>query len=287
MSHKFEQGRLLKEFSTFGIGGPARFLFEATSIEEMRSALQWAASENVPYLVVGKGSNTLFDDRGFDGLVIINRINFSTFDENIVDVGAGYSFALLGVQTARRGFEGLEFASGIPGSVGGAVYMNAGASGAQTADCLTSVTYLLPSGEKRVFPRSELTFAYRKSPFQGQDGAIVAARFTLNPAKGAREKQLGIVAYRTRTQPYGDKSCGCVFRNPDGSSAGALIQECGLKGVQVGGAAVSPLHANFIVNSASATAGDVLSLAALVKKTVHEKKGIDLEMELCVIPFSR
>lgn len=281
-----ESNQLLKKYSTFGIGGPARLLAEVKTIDEMQQLLRRAALEKIPYIVIGKGSNSLFDDRGFDGLVIINKIHFAEFKESRVFVGAGYSFALLGVQTARRGLAGLEFASGIPASVGGAIYMNAGASGAQTCDCLSEVIYITDEGEKVLLSKSEMTFSYRHSSFQGKRGAIVAATFELIPSSEARQKQLGIVDYRTRTQPYGDLSCGCVFRNPEGGSAGQLIEECGLKGARVGGAEVSTLHANFIINANEAKAGDVLALAKEVRATVKEKKGAHLEMELCVIPYS-
>lgn len=282
----YASDQLLKKYSTFGIGGPARLLIEVKTIEEMQAALKRCAEEKLPYIVIGKGSNSLFDDRGFDGLVIINKIHFAEFKENMVSVGAGYSFALLGVQTARKGLAGLEFASGIPASVGGAIYMNAGASGAQTSDCLIDVTYITDRGEKQILRKEEMTFAYRHSSFQGKGGAIVAATFQLEPSSEARQKQLGIVDYRTRTQPYGDLSCGCVFRNPEGGSAGRLIEECGLKGMRMGGAEVSPLHANFIVNANEAKAEDVLELAKQVKATVLEKTGAHLEMELCVIPYT-
>jgi UDP-N-acetylmuramate dehydrogenase len=281
---QFATGKLLKDFSTFGIGGPAKALAEAKTIEQMQELLAYCKMHAMPYLVIGKGSNALFDDRGFDGLVIVNKIAFCSFEGNRVCAGAGYSFALLGVQTARRGLAGLEFASGIPGTVGGAVYMNAGASGGQTADVIDEVTYITDAGEKQVFAAKHLSFSYRTSPFQGRRGAIVAATFALTSSCDARTKQLELVEYRTRTQPYGEMSCGCVFRNPEGHSAGRLIEQAGLKDLQEGGAKVSPLHANFIVNAGGATAADVLRLAEKVKRCVMEKTGIPLEMELCVLP---
>lgn len=281
---RFESGKLLKDFSTFGIGGPARFLIEVKTIEEMQAVLRHCASEKLSYIVMGKGSNSLFDDRGFDGVVIVNKITFCEFKETTVFVGAGYSFALLGVQTAKRSLSGLEFASGIPASIGGAIYMNAGANEAQVADVLSEVLYFTHAGDLQTLKRDQLHFAYRTSAFQGKGGAIVAATFDLKPSAEARKKQLGIVDYRLRTQPYGDKSCGCIFRNPEGHSAGRLIEECGLKGFRLGGAEVSTLHSNFIINVGEATASDVLKLAEQVKNLVSEKTGVTLEMELCVIP---
>lgn len=277
---QFLADKLLSELSTFGIGGPARFFFEAKKIEDLQEAIRRCRRENLPYFILGKGSNCLFDDRGFDGLVVLNKIGFCEYDGPVVSVGAGYSFSLLGTQTARKGWAGLEFASGIPGTVGGAVYMNAGASGKETCEPLVEVTFVNEEGEVEVLKRDAMAFSYRTSVFQKRKGAIAAAKFLLQPSEEARKKQLGIIDYRTRTQPYGDKSAGCVFRNPPANSAGALIQQCGLKGMRVGGAEVSTLHANFIVNREGATSQDVLALAEEVKKTVKEKTGIDLEMEV-------
>lgn len=282
---KFQVNKLLKEISTFGIGGPARYYFEATRIEEMQEALIYCKQISMPFFILGKGSNSLFDDRGFNGLVILNRIQFCHDLDPTVHVGAGYSFSLLGVQTARRGLAGLEFASGIPASVGGAVYMNAGANGGQTFDCLEKVEYVHADGTLKTYEKNELTFSYRFSQFQKLAGAIVSAHFHLLPSKEARQKQLGIVDYRSKTQPYKDKSAGCVFRNPEIGSAGALIESCGLKGVMQGDAQVSSVHANFIVNLGKATAKDVLDLIQRVQETVKEKKNIDLEMEVRIVPF--
>ncbi|HSW87276.1 MAG TPA: UDP-N-acetylmuramate dehydrogenase [Rhabdochlamydiaceae bacterium] len=282
---KAEKGKLLSGLSTFGIGGPARYFLEVHSIEEMQNALVSCFQEKIPYLVIGKGSNCLFDDRGFDGLVMLNKIHFCTFENESVHVGAGYSFSLIGVQTARKGWSGLEFASGIPGTVGGAVFMNAGANGHETCDCLIDVTYISESGELQTLPKEQLVFSYRSSSFQNRRGGIAAATFRLTLSPEARQKQLKIVDYRMHTQPYKDKSAGCVFRNPTQSAAGALIQQCGLKGLSIGGAQISSMHANFIVNMGNATAEHVLELAELVQRTVKEKTGIDLEMEIRRIPY--
>jgi UDP-N-acetylmuramate dehydrogenase len=283
---RFQQSKLLSELSTFGIGGPARYFIEVSKIEEMQEILGYCAAEKLRFIVIGKGSNTLFDDRGFDGLVILNKIAFCDFlEEGKVSVGAGYSFSLLGVQTARKKLAGLEFASGIPASVGGAIYMNAGASGSETCQPLSEISFVSDTGKLLHFSKEQLMFSYRTSSFQTMKGAIVAAKFQLTPSDEARPKQLEIVDYRTRTQPYGDKSAGCVFRNPVGASAGALIEKAGLKGYKVGGAQVSALHANFIINAGGATACDVLDLAKHVQRSVHAASGNHLEMEVRTIPY--
>lgn len=281
---KFKTGKLLSELSTFCIGGPARYFTEVHQIEELENVMAYAHAQKLPVLIVGKGSNCLFDDAGFDGLCILNKIQFCKHEEAVVEVGAGYSFSLLGVQTARRGWAGLEFASGIPATVGGAIFMNAGANGAETFDTLQEVTYVTETGERQLLKREDLTWGYRTSSFQQRKGAIAAAKFILAPSTEARQKQLKIISYRTATQPYSDASAGCMFRNPPQHSAGALIEQCGLKGTAVGGAEVSALHANFIVNKGNATAQEVLALTELVQKTVREKMGVELEREVRFVP---
>ncbi len=283
---RFERDRPLKELTTFGIGGPAKYFLAAQDIETLQAALLYCKEENIPYYIVGKGSNLLFDDKGFPGLVIANRIHFlQKPQENTWHVGAGYSFSLLGSQTARQGWAGLEFASGIPGSVGGAVYMNAGANGAETCQCLVSVDYITPEGEFLCIPKEELTFSYRFSSFQEKEGVIVGATFCLTPSSEARQKQLTIIEYRKKTQPYDAKSAGCVFRNPSCSHAGALIDQSGLKGKTLGGAQVSNLHANFLINTGSATASDILKLIEQVREEVKNQTGYELEPEVRYVPY--
>lgn len=284
MLERFQKNKPLNSLSTFGIGGDAKYFTEINSVEEMQEVLRFCHQKDLPFHLVGKGSNSLFDDAGFDGLVILNKIAFLEIEETRVSVGAGFNFSHLGAKTARAGLSGLEFASGIPASVGGAIFMNAGANGGEVKDTLKEVSFVDSSGELKVFDRTQLAFRYRWSCFQERKGAIVAAKFLLSPFEGARKTQIEIVNYRTKTQPYGDLSCGCVFRNPEGHSAGALIEKCGLKGRRVGGAEVSLLHANFIVNKDGAKASDVIALAHEIKECVKEKTGVDLELELRQIP---
>ncbi len=281
-THK--KNKLLADLSTFGIGGPARYFSRASTIEELAAMLAEAYDAKIPVLILGKGSNSLFDDKGFDGLVILNRIEHLKEEGRCITVGSGYSFPRLGAKTARAGLGGLEFAAGIPASVGGAIYMNAGASGKETADCLVAVGYLSEKGEYRRFSKNELTFGYRTSQFQTMGGAIVEGVFELTHAPLAKEWQNEIIEYRLKTQPYKMKSAGCVFRNPKGESAGRVIEECGLKGLRVGGVCVSQLHANFIVNDQNGCAADVLELIETIKRHVLEEKGISLEVEIRYIP---
>ena len=276
----------LAPLSTFGIGGAARLFIEIKTIEEMAEVRRYINQEKIPFWVLGRGSNSLFDDRGFDGLVILNSIRFCNFEKGRLDVGAGYNFSLLGSQMARKGWSGLEFASGIPGSVGGAIFMNAGANGSETCDFLINVHYINENGSLTQKKKEELTFSYRFSSFQKNHGIIVRGVFQLKKNTKARSRQIEITRYRIATQPYRKPCAGCVFRNPSGEkSTGALIETCGLKGKRVGGAEVSTQHANFIVNRGGATAADVLELASVVREAIRAQTGIDLEMEIRPIPY--
>lgn len=275
MPLQYQTNRHLSEFSTFGIGGPIGQFIEVSTLDEMEEAFRI----NLPKMVIGKGSNCLFSDAGFNGLVILNKIDFCDWKQNEVSVGSGYSFSLLGVHSAKKGFSGLEFASGIPATVGGAIFMNAGANGVETCNSLKSVQFF--DGFKRSeFFQKDLQFGYRYSPFQKMTGVILSATFSLKSLQEARPNQLKIIEYRMKTQPLKEKSAGCVFRNPPNCSAGALIEKCGLKGVKIGGAKVSEIHANFIVNQEKATAEDVKKLIELVQEKVLEQTGVLLETEI-------
>jgi UDP-N-acetylmuramate dehydrogenase len=276
-----QKNRFLSEFSTFGIGGPIRYFAEVKNADEIREAFSF----ELPCMIIGKGSNCLFDDSGFDGIVLLNKIDFCEWNGNEVNVGSGYSFSLLGTQASRKNLSGLEFASGIPATVGGAVFMNAGANGTEVSKRLTSVSYLHRDGSQRDYPKEEIEFRYRSSSFQKMDGAILSATFRLDTLAEARDIQLKIIEGRMKTQPLKEKSAGCVFRNPEPHlSAGALIDRCGLKGAKIGGAKVSEIHANFIVNAGGATSKDVKELMELVQRRVFEQTQIHLEPEIWMLP---
>jgi UDP-N-acetylmuramate dehydrogenase len=282
----FRENVYLKDFCTFGIGGPARYFQEIRTIENMQRAVSFCNSRKIPFMILGKGSNCLFDDRGYNGAVLLNKIDF--FEQpapGIIHVGAGYSFALLGVQTARQGWGGLEFASGIPASVGGAVFMNAGANDGETCRSLQTVDYINEDGALELLERSDLAFAYRVSAFQKMNGVIAGAAFALKPHAEARKQQIEIVNMRKKTQPLSEMSAGCTFVNPPCGSAGALIDRCGLKGTGVGGAQVSTKHANFFINTGNATCKEMKALIELVKTRVKEIAGEDLAIEVRYIPF--
>ncbi len=283
---KFEQNKELKNLCTIGVGGPAKFYLEVHSILKMMHSLKDCKNENLNFFILGKGSNILFDDSGFNGLVIHNKIDFiKEISPNLFYVGAGFSFSRLGVLLSKMSLSGLEFASGIPASVGGAVYMNAGANAQQTSDCLIEVEFVDLDGNLKKFKRSDLEYSYRYSSFQDMLGAIVSATFSLKPCKDAGKNQQNFIQKRIKSQPYREKSAGCMFRNPSQFKAGALIEKCGLKSLQIGGAQVSSIHSNFIINTGTATSKDVLALIKKIKQTVKEKKGIDLQTEVKYIPY--
>jgi UDP-N-acetylmuramate dehydrogenase len=283
----FASHRKLSEFSTFGIGGPILHFAEAKTFEDMREGVLFALKHNFPFLIIGKGSNCLFDDRGFSGVVLLNKIDFCEWNEASAYVGSGYSFSLLGSQSARKAFSGLEFASGIPASVGGAIFMNAGANGKETFEALKSVVYLTDEGHVREYKKQELNFGYRRSSFHAMRGVILAATFVFcSNSPTARSSQLQMLEYRKKTQPIKEKSIGCIFRNPCVTqSAGSLIDRCGLKGVRVGGAKVSEIHANFIVNECQATAADIMDLMSQIQTQVFKITGVHLEPEVRLIPY--
>ena len=248
MALQIETDRLFKEFSTLGVGGKIAYFARVKSLSELQEAFTFANENALPFFILGKGSNCLFGDTSYPGLVLLNKIDFCNWGEMEVHVGAGYSFSLLGSQSARKGLSGLEFASGIPASVGGAVFMNAGANSAETCDYLKSVTFLHSNGEIVEYSKEDLEFRYRYSSFHKMRGAIVSATFFFSGVgSDSKEKQLGIIEYRKKTQPLKDKSIGCIFRNPPGASAGALIDRCNLKGLSRGGAVVSNVHAKKLV----------------------------------------
>ncbi len=276
----FQRGMLLSTMSTFSIGGPALYSVEVLNISDMQKVIKYCREHVLEYFVVGKGSNCLFDDNGFYGVIVHNMIDTCTYSGNRVVVGAGHSFARLGVETARRGMGGLEFAAGIPGTVGGAIVMNAGAHGCSVSDMLSYVTYVTEEGELVTYHNKDLTFGYRSSSFQGMHGAVVEVAFDLITDPEACKKQQEMLRMRKNTQPCAERSSGCVFRNPPGKYAGELIEQRGLKGAKIGGACVSDIHANFIVNDGTATASDVVALIAFIKEKVKTNTGVLLEDEI-------
>ncbi|MBU0944352.1 MAG: UDP-N-acetylmuramate dehydrogenase [Proteobacteria bacterium] len=283
----------LAPYTSFGIGGAASALVTVESVAELERLLQFFVENNLNWRLIGRGTNLLVADHGFAGVILIlgkglSRIVLQKEEQSgqvVVQVGAGCSLARLLAWCVEQGLSGLEFVSGIPGSVGGAVVMNAGAWGGEIADVIAALTVVSPLTGMEILEREELDFSYRLWQNQGHNGAarmVVAADLQLR--RGIKEEIAGrcrrYLQQRLEKQPKGLKNAGSFFKNPPGDSAGRLIEASGLKGKSCGGAMISPVHANFLVNSGQATAKDVLLLMEIVREKVEKESGVRLETEV-------
>ncbi len=272
----------MSKYTTWKIGGPADALIVPENRDQLANLIRLLYEEQIPWMMVGKGSNMLVSDKGIRGAVIklgteLENIQFKGTD---VEAGGGASFVRLSIMAGKQGLTGLEFAGGIPGTVGGAVYMNAGAHGADVSRIFKSAEIVLETGELVTYSAEDMKFAYRHSILHERRGIVVKAHFSL--AAGDRlEIAAAMAAYKDRrrkTQPLQQPCAGSVFRNPPGDHAARLIEAAGLKGRSVGGAEISTLHANFIVNTGQATAEDVLMLMEQIKATIYS------EYEVALVP---
>lgn len=275
------------DHTTFRIGGPATLFAEANG-QQMALLSEKAHQLGVPYLVIGNGSNLLVSDRGFDGLVIkMAEMPVRFLDERTIEVSAGTPLARVATVAAEAELAGLEFAQGIPGAVGGAVVMNAGAYEGQMSDVLSSTFYY--SEEERQFHRLEAKdhrFAYRHSIYlEHSDWVVSSAVFTLTPGnkEEIRAKMTDYAARRRAKQPLEYPSAGSTFKRPEGYFAGKLIEDCGLKGYTVGGAQVSEKHAGFVINTGGATCEDVVRLMEHIEEQVYLRFGVQLEREVRLV----
>ncbi|MBN2908362.1 UDP-N-acetylmuramate dehydrogenase [Polycladomyces sp. WAk] len=278
----------LSRHTTWKVGGPADIFISPRSKAELERTMAVVRKHGLPWRVIGRGSNLLVRDGGIRGAVIKLGAGFDDLkvEGTRVIVGGGYSVIRLTSMVAKHGLTGLEFAGGIPGNVGGAVYMNAGAHGSEVSRVLESAEVLLETGEWITLTNEQLEFRYRTSSLQTKyRGIVTEAVFQLQ--YGDRKEIASILARnkdrRRKTQPLQYPCAGSVFRNPPGDHAGRLIEASGLKGYRVGDAEVSTLHANFIINRGQATAKDVLTLIHHIIRTVEEKFGTTLEPEVQVV----
>lgn len=285
--------QMLAPRTAWQIGGPADWLAEPTTPDEVAELLRYAADRHLPVLALGGGSNLLMADAGYRGLVIeyADRTvsELEPFGSGHFRLGAGALFAPTARRLARAGFAGLEWAEGIPGTIGGAIAGNAGAYGGEIAEVVERVEVVTANVGRQEFTRAECRFQYRTSRFKTSSSCaefIVAATVALHPgdaeALDQRMKQIG--AERKRKTPAG-LSCGSVFKNPPGEHAGALIERAGLKGRRAGGAEISTIHANYIVNRDGASAADVRALIELARAEVARQFGIELEPEVRLVGF--
>lgn len=274
--------------TTFRIGGAARLYTVPQSTEEIKESIRLAKEEGLPYILIGKGSNVLFPDEGYNGVVIeigsgMEKMDFP--DEYRIRAQAGVSLSTLAGAAARHSLTGLEFASGIPGTLGGAVTMNAGAYGGEIRDCIVSATVLDESGEEREFSKEQLQLGYRSSIIQEKGYIVLSAVFELE--KGDKEKILAkmreLNTRRREKQPLEFASAGSTFKRPEGHFAGKLIEDSGMKGYRSGDAQVSEKHCGFVINRGNATSLDVQNVIRDVQKRVYETSGILLEPEVKII----
>lgn len=280
----------LSRHTTFKIGGPAKYFCMVKSAEEIINAMSFAKKKKIPIFVLGGGSNILFSDRGFSGLVIKITGKKVFFNKNKVEADAGVPLAYLVSESIKKRLSGLEYMAGIPGTLGGAVFGNAGLgkNGPWIGDFVESAKLLMPNGEIKNIKKHWFKFVYRHSRLKEfkRMGCPIVLSVVLKLKKGDRQKLEKIIKEKmnTRKDKYpNEPSSGCIFKNPDIAPAAKFIEECGLKGKKIGGAQVSKKHANFIVNINNATARDVRMLINLIKKEVKKKIKINLEEEIQIV----
>ena len=275
----------MSDHTSFRIGGAVEIMAFPKNSNELSQLLKQSALLDCKPIILGAGTNVLAPDEGMRGLVICLKDcmdGMQQLDETTIRVAAGVTMTRAAVYAANLGLSGLEFAHGIPGTVGGGVYMNAGAYGGEICQVCKSVEVMDFCGNIRTFTNEEMKFSYRHSVLEEQDGIVISADFTLQPkcVEEIREKMKELMGKRSASQPLDKPSAGSAFKRPVGGYAAALIDQAQLKGYQVGGAAISTKHAGFAVNLGGATAADVKNLLAQVSDIVYEKSGIRLEPEV-------
>jgi len=273
----------MRKYTTYKAGGLAKLMVFPKNVKQLIKLLEYIKNNNIKYKVLGKGSNVLFGDSLYEGIIIkLDEFKDIKIDGTKIIVGAGYSLIKLSLQTARLGLTGLEFASGIPGSIGGAVFMNAGAYKSDMGYIVKEVKVLTPKLEVKTLSNKEMDFHYRTSFLQKNSGYI-CLEATIVLKKGNRDLILEVINDRKRrrieAQPLEFPSAGSVFRNPEGDYAGRLIEEAGYKGKRIGDAKVSDKHANFIINVGRAKGDDIKKLILEIKDVVKKKYNIDLKIE--------
>lgn len=282
---KFDE--LMRNHTTFRIGGPADVLVEPAGIEQLQKVLACCRRAGFPCFILGAGSNLLVRDGGIRGVVIKlgDKLQEVHINDSEVYAQSGTRLSALSKIVARHSLSGLEFAEGIPGTLGGAIVMNAGAYGGEMKDIINVVTVVEPGGLIKTLPASELNFSYRSSCLQDSGDIVVGAGMTLQKDDPTviQKRMKGFAEQRKHKQPLQLPSAGSTFRRPPGHFVGPMLEELNLKGYQVGGAQVSTKHAGFIVNTGNATAADVLGLIKEVQERVKEAYGVELKPEIKVV----
>ncbi len=288
-SDAFLPDEVLAPHTTFRIGGPCVAMVLPHDVETVVKVLKLLRETETPYFVMGGGSNLLVADRGYDGIVIkTSRLNQLIIDGTKLTAGAGNPLGRVAVAAARASLSGLEYAHGIPGTVGGGVCMNAGAYGGEMSQVVVESRYATADGEVRTLSAGEHNFAYRDSFFlQNRDCILLDTTFALAPgdSESSFERMRELWERRKSTQPLEYPSAGSMFKRPPGYYAGKLIDDCGLRGLAVGGAMVSTKHANFIINTGNATADDVIRLIEKVREAVLARFGVEMHCEVRRLGF--
>ncbi len=285
-SFKLTENVNLAKFCSMKAGGNAKLLAEPVNEQELIDVLRFCKDNNEKYIVVGKCSNLLFPDGTFDGVVILTEaIKGLSEEDGIITAFCGETLAALATFACEKSFSGFEFSHGIPGCIGGGVFMNAGAYGGEISQIFVSGRFINGDLEIVTLNREEMKFGYRKSAMVGSELILISAQF--KGARGNKDEILAkmneLMAKRRASQPLQYPSCGSAFKRPEGYFAGALIEQCGLKGKSIGGAQVSEKHAGFVINKGDATATDVIELLNYVSDTVFEQTGVRLEPEIRII----
>ena len=274
----------MKDHTTFRVGGPADYFVMPGTVQEIRDVLELCRQEQQEVLVVGNGSNLLIGDKGFRGLVLCLGKPFSALERDGIFLKAqcGILLSKLAREAEAAGLSGLEFASGIPGTLGGALFMNAGAYGGEMKQVVEEITWLLPDGTIQTLPAKEAKFGYRFSQAQKNGAVFLEAKLSLKPGnqEQIRKKAEELNQKRRQKQPLEYPSGGSTFKRPEGYFAGKLIEEAGLAGLRVGGASVSVKHCGFVINDGNGTAEDILNLCRLIQQKVGESSGVRLELEI-------
>ena len=283
---KYLKDESLKKHTTFKVGGKADFVVSPSNLSVLSKLIKYLNENGIKYYFLGNGSNVIFNDQGFKGVIIKSQgFNDCSFDGNKAYFGAGVSMTYAAKLCGEKGLSGIEFCYGIPGNIGGGIFMNAGAYGGEISQNIVYVKYLDENGDPQTICKADCNFGYRHSCFMEKKRFILGAEFELipQPKDEIISFMEDIMKRRIEKQPLDKPSAGSSFKRPEGYFAAALIDECGLKGKSIGGASVSEKHAGFIVNNGGATCRDIVRLADLVSDTVYKEKGVRIEKEMIIV----
>ena len=285
---KASKNEMLSDHISFKVGGPCPLLIEPKNENQLKDIITEIRKENIPFAVLGNGTNILVSDGGIDKVIVKigdEMTRLSLEGEDVISCSAGTKVVTLCKFALEKSLSGLEFAYGIPGTCGGAVFMNAGAYGGEVKDVLSEITYLTPDSELKTMSAEEAELSYRHSVFKENGCIVVSAKFKLKkaPKEEIKNAMTDFLSRRKDKQPLEYPSAGSTFKRPEGYYAGALIEQCGLKGKTVGGAQISEKHAGFLINKNNATAKDITDLITLTRETVKKETGVTLEPEVIIL----